>query len=76
MDESSPDMVVSVVSPPETLTVCVLPSPCTPYLTEYPVMFPLRWIQFTAPHWTVMLEEVTSGVVTEVGGADGTGVNR
>ena len=34
-------------------------------------MAPLRWMQFTVPHWTVMLEEVTSDVVKEVGGAEG-----
>ena len=36
-------------------------------------MSPLRWMQSTGPHWTVMLEEVTSDVVIEVGGADGAG---
>jgi len=30
-------------------------------------------MQSTAPHWTVMLEKVTSDVLTEVGGADGAG---
>jgi len=30
-------------------------------------------MQSTAPHWTVMLEEVISDVLTEVGGADGAG---
>ena len=34
-------------------------------------MYPLRWIQSTGPHWTVMLEEVTSDTLTEEGGADG-----
>ena len=34
-------------------------------------MSPLRWIQSTGPHWTVILEEVTSDTFTEVGGADG-----
>ena len=34
-------------------------------------MSPLWWMQSTAPHWTVMLEEVTSGTLTEVGAADG-----
>ena len=34
-------------------------------------MFPLRWIHGTAPHWTVMLEEVTSDILTEVGATDG-----
>ena len=35
-------------------------------------MSPLRWMQSTAPHWTVMpLEEVTSDTLTEVGAADG-----
>ena len=38
-------------------------------------MSPLRWIQSTGPHWTEILEEVTSDVLTEVGGADGTGEN-
>ena len=36
-------------------------------------MSPLRWMQSTAPHWTVMLVEVVSGALTEVGGADGAG---
>jgi len=36
-------------------------------------MSPLWWMQSTAPHWTVMLEEVTSDVLTEVGGAEGAG---
>ena len=36
-------------------------------------MSPLRWMQSTAPHWTVMLEDVSSRVLTEVGGADGAG---
>ena len=30
-------------------------------------------MQFTAPHWTVMLEEVTSDTLTEVEAADGAG---
>ena len=36
-------------------------------------MSPLRSMQFTSPHSTVMLEEVTcsSGTLTEVGAADG-----
>ena len=34
-------------------------------------MSPLRWMQSTAPHWTVMLEEVTADTLTEVGAADG-----
>ena len=34
-------------------------------------MFPLRWIQSTGPHWTVMLEEFTSDALTLEGGADG-----
>ena len=34
-------------------------------------MSPLRWIQSTGPHWTVMLEKVTSDRFTEEGGADG-----
>ena len=36
-------------------------------------MFPLRWMQFTGPHWRVMLKEVTSDTLTKVGGADGAG---
>ena len=36
-------------------------------------MSPLRWMQSTAPHWTVMLEEVSSDTLTEVGAADGAG---
>ena len=36
-------------------------------------MFPLRWIQVTGPHWTVMLNEVTSDILTKVGGEDGAG---
>ena len=36
-------------------------------------MSPLRWIQSTGPHWTVMLEEVTSDTLTEVGGVNGAG---
>ena len=28
-------------------------------------------MQSTAPHWTVMLEEVTADTLTEVGAADG-----
>ena len=35
-------------------------------------MSPLRWMQSTAPHWTVMLEDVTSDTLTEVGAAEGT----
>ena len=34
-------------------------------------MSPLRWIQSTGPHWTVMLEAVTLDKLTAVGGADG-----
>ena len=34
-------------------------------------MSPLWWMQSTAPHWTVMLEEVTADTLTEVGAADG-----
>ena len=30
-------------------------------------------MQSTAPHWTVMLEEVTEDTLTEVGAADGAG---
>ena len=44
-----------------------------PNRTEYPVMSPLRWIQSTGLHWTVMLEEVASYTLTEVGEADGAG---
>ena len=33
-------------------------------------MSPLRWIQSTGPHWTVMLEEVTSDTLTEIGAAN------
>ena len=36
-------------------------------------MSPLRWMQSTAPHWTIMLEDVTSDTLTEVGAADGAG---
>ena len=36
-------------------------------------MSPLRWIHGTAPHWTVMLEKVTSDTLTELGAADGAG---
>ena len=72
MDSISPEIVVSVAPPPDTFTVCV-PLSCIPYRTEYPVMSQLRWLQFTAPHWTVMLEEVTSDTLTEVGAANGAG---
>ena len=34
-------------------------------------MSPLRWIQSTGPHWTVILEEVTLDTLTEDGGAVG-----
>jgi len=34
-------------------------------------MSPFWWMQSTASHWTVMLEEVTSDVLMKVGGADG-----
>ena len=34
-------------------------------------MSPLWSMQSTAPHWTVMLEEVTPDSLTEVGAADG-----
>ena len=34
-------------------------------------MSPLRWMQFTGPHWTVMVEEVTADTLTKVGAADG-----
>ena len=73
MDDASPEIVVCMAPAPETLTVCVLPPPCTPYRTEWPVMSPLRWMQSTAPHWTVMLENVTSDTLTKVGAADGAG---
>jgi len=43
-----------------------------PYCTTWPVMSPLRWIQSTALHWMVVLEEVTLDTLTNVGGADGT----
>ena len=33
-------------------------------------------MQFTALHWTVMLEEVTSDTLTEVGAADGATKHR
>ena len=36
-------------------------------------MSPLRWMQSRAPHWTMMLEDVTSDTLTEVGAADGAG---
>ena len=36
-------------------------------------MSPLRWMQSTALHCTVMLEEVTSNTLTEVGAKDGAG---
>ena len=36
-------------------------------------MSPLWWMQSTAPHWTVILEEVSSDTLTEVGAADGAG---
>ena len=35
-------------------------------------MSPLRWMQSTAPHWTVMLVEVLD-VLTNEGAADGAG---
>ena len=38
-------------------------------------MSPLRWMQSTDLHWRVILEEVTSEVLTEVGGADGAARN-
>ena len=34
-------------------------------------MSPLRWIQSTGPHWTVMVKEVTSDTFKEEGVADG-----
>ena len=36
-------------------------------------MSPLRWMQSTASHWTVMLENVPLDVPTLVGAAVGTG---
>ena len=36
-------------------------------------MSPLRWIHGTIPHWTVMLEDESLDVITEVGAADGAG---
>ena len=36
-------------------------------------MFPFCWMQVTGFHLTVMLDEVTSDILTKVGGADGTG---
>ena len=36
-------------------------------------MSPLRWIHGTVLHWTVMLEEVTSDTLTDLGSADGAG---
>ena len=33
-------------------------------------------MQSTVPHWTVMLEEVTSDTLTEVGAADGATKHR
>ena len=35
-------------------------------------MFPLRWMQGTAPHWSVILVGVTSDTLRETGGAVGT----
>ena len=34
-------------------------------------MSPLRWMQSTGPQWTVILENVTSDVFTEVGEVEG-----
>ena len=34
-------------------------------------MSPLRWMQSTTPHWTVMLEDASTDILTEVGAADG-----
>ena len=39
-------------------------------------MSPLRWIQFTGSHWTVMLEKVAVIMLIVVGGDDGTGEKR
>ena len=33
-------------------------------------MSPLRWMQFTVPHWTVMVVDVLVAL-TEVGGPEG-----
>ena len=71
MDGIRLDILTSVTLSPETDIVCVLSLPTSLYCTEKPVMSPLRWIQSTGPHWTVMLEEVTSDTLTEVGGSDG-----
>ena len=38
-------------------------------------MTPFCFLHSTAPHWTVMLEEVMSDMLTEVGGPDGAGYN-
>ena len=38
-------------------------------------MSPLWWMQSTAPHWTVMVEEVSTTVLTDVGAADGAEAN-
>ena len=71
MDGIRREIITSVTLPPETGIVCVPPLPTSLYCTEKPVKSPLRWIQSTGPQWTVMLEEVTSDTLTEVGGADG-----
>ena len=63
--KDSPEVIRTLMCPP------VLPT--TPYCTEYPVISPLRWMQSTAPHWIVILEEVTVDTLTEVGAADGAG---
>ena len=38
-------------------------------------MSPLRWMQSTAPHWTVMLVDVLVSL-TEVGGPEGAGESK
>ena len=37
-------------------------------------MSPLRWMQSTAPHWSVILEEVLA-ILTGVGASEGTEVH-
>ena len=73
VDEFNPCIVLWVVPTPDIYLVVVQP-PHTPYHTKYPVMSPLRWMQFTGPHCTVMLEEVMSNILMEVGGAEGAAV--
>ena len=38
-------------------------------------MSPLRWMQSTAPHWTVMVVDVLVAL-TEVGGSEGAAENK